>query len=621
VSKSSPASTATEARKAAIREVLARVAAVAEGAGLVSAARDIRGVRMPKLDEERLSIVVLGEFNHGKSTFINALLEDPLLPVGITPTTAVLVKIAHGPAVTAEAMFESGERRKIERGDLAEWLTVDGKREGEARAPRDARAGSAVSATGAATLAPLDHVQITHPGRFLAERVTLVDTPGVNDINEQRAEITYGYLPRADTIFFLLDATQILSASEVHFLQERILRTSRDRLIFVVTKADLLDAAELEQAMAFARTRLAAIVPAPTLFAVSAKRALQGQRQGRPDDQPDPSGMAPLLAHLEQTLGTERRRLVFDHALADAARLGAFVRQSLGMRRRSLELPMDVLGERVARAQKRLEEGRGALDAAARVLAADSAGLKARVRQDLAAFADGLASGLPRDIDEVPAADVQRFLGPFLQDTWKSWLEAESDVIARELEQVAERVIEVANERAEGVTREVLDELGGPEARLDLAVDTFRYDASVFALGALGTTVFLFVNTLAGGLIALAAPMVAVLLKGRAAQEMKEEAKRRAPEAVRAVAATLAPKLDQVIDDFSARLKDFIADAGSALGRGIAEVLDRALAERQRLTDATSASSEGMAIDRALGGLRAIDEAIAEIRQSVWSEG
>jgi poly(3-hydroxybutyrate) depolymerase len=50
----------------------------------------------------------------------------------------------------------------------------------------------------------------------------------------------------------------------------------------------------------------------------------------------------------------------------------------------------------------------------------------------------------------------------------------------------------------------------GGGARLDLRVDTFHYDASVFALGALGTTVFLFVNTLAGGVLALAAPIVAM---------------------------------------------------------------------------------------------------------------
>ena len=50
------------------------------------------------------------------------------------------------------------------------------------------------------------------PAPFLKNGVTVVDTPGVNDINEQRADITYGYIPRADAAVFLLDASQILTA-------------------------------------------------------------------------------------------------------------------------------------------------------------------------------------------------------------------------------------------------------------------------------------------------------------------------------------------------------------------------------------------------------------------------
>jgi small GTP-binding protein len=579
--------------KEAVRAVLTRVADVAKAAGLASTDRDIRETRLPKLDEERFSIVVLGEFNHGKSTFINALLGEAILPVGITPTTAVLAHIKHGKKLQAHAVLENGKRKAIDGAKLAEWLTV----EGEATRKKDE---------------PLAYVEITHPSAFLQDSVTIVDTPGVNDINDQRAEITYGYVPRADAVIFLLDAGQILTASERQFLEERILRSSRDRLVFVVTKADVLEPAELEEALSFARRHLAAIVAEPVVFPVSAKKALGGDREaGR---------LEPLLAHLRVTLGAERRRLLFDHALTDATRLSGFVRQSLGMRRRSLELPMDELAQRVHSAQSRLKEGKRALDEAAEIIQAETAGLKARVRQDLASFTEDFSAALPAGIDAVPGLDVQRYIGPFIQDTWKGWLENEGEMIAEELERLAERVIEVANENAEGLTRAVGEDLAGAEGRLQITVDTFKYDASVFALGALGTTIFFFVNSLAGGLLTLAAPIVAVVLKVRAASEMKVEARARAPEAVRKVAAALAPKLDEIIDGFAGRLKEFIAEAGEALARGISEVLDRALAERRQIRDVAQASSEGMAIDKALLELKVIDEQIAEIRQSVWQE-
>jgi ribosome biogenesis GTPase A len=594
------------ARKAAVRELLSSLADLAAATGLESTAHDIRQVRIPKLDQGRFSLVVLGEFNHGKSTLINALLalrdpwsvdaspaqpaSEPFLPVGITPTTAVLTLIRHGEQAAAEAVFEDGQRQPIDLDKLAQWLTVAGTQ---------------------TTNESLSHVEIEHPAPLLREQITLVDTPGVNDINEQRADITYGYVPRADAALFLLDATQILTASERRFIEERILRSCRDRLVFVVSKADLLNDAELEEATQFARRHLSGLVRAPAVFPISAKRALAGDLAG--------SRLQPLLAHLRLTLGAERVRLLLDHALQDAGRLAAFVRDSLGMRRRSLELLPEDLAARVAHAQERLKQGRGALEQAASGIVAEAAAVKARVRQDLADFARDFASALPPEIDSSDAADVRRYLGPYLQDTWKAWLEAEGERMAADLDRLAEQAIEVANQRVEGLTRAIADELSSPEARLHISVDTFKYDASVFALGALGTTVLLFVNTLAGGLMTLAAPVLALIFRGKVAQEVKAEARQAAPEAVTKAAAKLAPKLDQIIDEFVQRLQEFIAEAGAALARGIAEVLERALAERQRHADSIAPSAE--ALDQSLLALKTIEDRIAEIRQAVWEYG
>jgi len=603
---SSPSNAATPAskpgtpaeRKAAIRASFESLAAAADAAGLATTARDIRETRIPKLEEERFTLVVLGEFNHGKSTFINALLAEPVLPTGITPTTAVLTHVLEG-APAATLIFESGERRSIAISSLTPWLTVEENGNG--------RNGGT---NGNGDRANLHHVELTHSAGILQNRLTIVDTPGVNDINEQRAEITYGYVPRADAVIFLLDATQILTASERQFLEERILRSARDRLIFVIAKADLLDAGELEETMQFARKHLSAIVHEPAIFPVSAKRALAGDRDG--------SGMTALVQHLRATVGQERRKLLLDHALADAGRLSMFIRQSLGMRRRSLELPVAELEQRIARAKERLQHGKKALGMAADTINAETAALKARVRQDLADFASELRDALPPEIDKVEATDIRRYLSFFVQDTWKAWAEAEGDRMAEELERLAEKVIQVANENVREVAHDVSAELGPAETKIDISVDTLKYDVSVFALGALGTTIFLFVNGLVGGLLTAAAPVLAFILRGRVGQEIKNEAKEQAPLAVDRVAKLLGPKLDEFIDSFAARLSEFIAEAGDALARGIAEVLDRALRERREHDVAVDTHPEALAIDERVRELKGIDERIAEIRQRVW---
>jgi small GTP-binding protein len=585
--------TSLDERKAAIREVLVDLGAAAEAAGLPSIARDVTETRLPKLDDERFTIVVLGEFNHGKSTFINALLGAPVLPTGITPTTAVLTHVLHGPKVGATLVMESGDRKAVDVKRLGEHLTVEGQGEKGAKG--------------------LHHVELTHPaaGDRLGDRVTIVDTPGVNDINEQRAEITYGYLPRADAAVFLLDATQILSASERQFLEERILRSSRDRLLFVVAKADQLDAKELQEALAFARKHLAAIVAEPVVLPVSAKRALSGDAA---------SGMQEVVTELGATVANERRRVLLDNALADATRLAAFVRQSLAIRRRSLELPMDELEVRIGRAKEKLASGRKVLESAAETIRAETAGLKARVRQDLADFTAEFRERLRADVesDAVDGIDIQRYLSFFVQDTWKAWTEAEGELIAAQLDRLAEQIIQVTNENIREVAQGVTAELGPSETKVPLAVDTLKYDASVFALGALGTTVFLFVNSMVGGLLALSAPVLAFILRGKVAKEIKAEAREQAPAAVDRVAALVGPKLDELVDGFGARLLEFVAQAGDALARGISEVLDRARDERKARGAESDARPDVAAVDAALLGMKAIDERIAEIRQKVW---
>src|SRR6185503_2384450 len=187
----------------------------------------------------------------------------------------------------------------------------------------------------------------------------------------------------------------------------------------------------------------------------------------------------------------------------------------------------------------------------------------------------------PPDIDKVDGHDVRRYLSFFVQDTWKAWLEDEGDKISATLEKLAETAIEVASENVREVTDSFSNEPAPTETKVNLVIDTFRYDASVFALGALGTTVFLFVNGLVGGALALAAPLLAMVLRGKVGREIKAEARERAPEAVDRVAALLAPKLDEAVDSFAGRLREFVAQAGAALARGIAEVLDRALAEKR----------------------------------------
>lgn len=571
--------------KSALVTELKQLAELAGEVGMKTLRTDLIDVRLPKLEDERFNLVILGEFNHGKSTFVNALLGADVLPTGITPTTATINHVIFAKKPSARAVLHDGKEISVAPKALAEWVTVDGGHAGDVK-----------------------YVEVGYPADILSNKVTLVDTPGVNDLNEQRAEITYGYVPRADAVIFLLDAGQALKESERAFLTSRVLERSRDRMIFVVGKCDLLNAGELADVLAYVREHLGRLVADPPIFAVSARKFLAGDTAA--------SRMPPLLDHLSTYLTEDRGRILLDNAAADGAATCAYLKQNLGVKRRTLGLTLTELEERVARARTQLAATQESLEGLHGRITAEASAVKAQIRLDLELFAARFEAALPKQIDAVDASDVKKFLPLYIQDKFKEWAERAGERVGTLLERLAEEVITLANENARTATATLADRLGPGDARVDLEVDSFKYDVSVYAVGALGTTVFLFVNTLVGGILTLAAPILAIVLQSRVAAEIKEHAKQKAPEAVRRAAAAIAPHFDKLVDDFGARLSEFVTSAGDKLYRGISEVLDQAVAER-RVKGAELEPLAG-ATDDQLARLEKMEQQLVAVRAKLW---
>jgi small GTP-binding protein len=572
--------------KDALAAELDALAQVAGEVGLKTLRADLVETRVPKLREERFNLVVLGEFNHGKSTFVNALLGAEVLPAGITPTTAVINHVVYAAKPKARAVLTDGKEVAIQAKALADWVTVEGGRASQVR-----------------------FVEVGYPAKILEPKVTLVDTPGVNDLNEQRAEITYGYVPRADAVIFLLDAGQALKESERDFLASRVLERSKDRMVFVVGKADLCTERELADVMAYVREHLGRFMKDPPVFAVSAKKALAGDAAaGR---------MGPLTEHLNAFLADDRGRILLENAAGDALATATYVEQNLGLKRHALALTLGELEERVAKVRTQLQSTQEQLGQLHGRITAEAHAVKAQIRLDLEQFAARFIAELPHQIDAVDAGDVRRYLPLFIQDKFKEWAEREGETVSLLLERMAEEVIALANENARQAAATLADRLGHGDTRVELDVDSFKYDASVYAVGALGTGILLFVNTLAGGLLTLAAPILAIVFQSKVAAEIKQQAKEKAPEAVARAAKALGPHFDQLVDDFAQRLADFVTSAGDKLYRGLSELLDQALTERR--TEGAAIGPQKQAAEEQLARLAAIRQHVLALREDIWT--
>ena len=188
------------------------------------------------LSDRPVKIVVVGEFNSGKSTLVNALCGVDLLPAGIIPTTATINVVQYGSVPSIVAMQKDGTR--IDLAFVPGALQQFTARRGEHR--------------------EIQEIQIAIPN--LPPDLIVVDTPGVNDINETRSEIVYEMLPEADAIIFLMDIQQPMKRSEVDFLRARILRTSVVKTVFVLNHIDRVsDEKEIVKAIEYVRKSMASI--------------------------------------------------------------------------------------------------------------------------------------------------------------------------------------------------------------------------------------------------------------------------------------------------------------------------------------------------------------------------
>ncbi|HEY3358001.1 MAG TPA: dynamin family protein, partial [Polyangia bacterium] len=457
----------------------------------------------------------------------------------------------------------------------------------------------------------LVRVELEVPAPLLESRVTLVDTPGVNDLDRQRAEITYGYLPRADAILLVLDATQPLTASEKRFLETQLLPVCRDRVVVALNKADLLSQGEAEQALRFVREQLVRVAPVAPVVLTSATRGLAAAEAAA-------SGVQALGAHLAATLGSDRLRLILDGAAAEGLRTCDLLGQGVTLRRRSLALGPEELTRRAAALEADLAASAARLEERRAQLVAETAAIRSAAHEDLRRFTAELAAALPAQVEQASAADIRTYFGDFIEDTFREWLDGEARTIGGRLEALADQLVAVLDEDARATAAALGSEVRDGAQALDLKVDSSPYDVSVVALGALGMGVMLFSNLLVGGLLTLAAPALATLFRYRLNEEVKRKAMEDGPAAVRAVAAKVAPELDRMITDSGRRLEEFAAAAGGEVRRALTEAL---AAARDEHTAAEADSAPAAAqLDGLAAETRQLRTDLEVLRARVWAE-
>jgi hypothetical protein len=268
-----------------------------------------------RVQQQRFTVAVLGEFKRGKSTFINALLGEAVLPSDIAPTTACINRVVYGLRPAATLYFkDQREPTDVPVDRLEESITK-------------------LTAAAAERAAEVSEAVIAWPIRFCSNGIDLLDTPGLAD-EAAMSEVTRRVLPQVDAALFVIMADSPFSESEGRFLEE-LLEHDPGRVIFVVTAIDrirkvadrdrlldnirdrirkrLLSAAERRFADADERITFLEQLGSPRVFGLSGLSALEARQDGDREAL-ERSGLPAFEAFLESFLTTAnavglRRRL------------------------------------------------------------------------------------------------------------------------------------------------------------------------------------------------------------------------------------------------------------------------------------------------------------------------
>ena len=208
-----------------------------------------------RFGDEVFRLVIVGEFSRGKSTFVNALLRRKILPALKKPTTAIISKIIYGDSPKFQLNYKGQNGSQILSEDEFKKLTAPSD-------PDESDKESVAEYIKAQEfLESVDHAEISYPLEFCKDGVEVVDTPGTNDLNKVRLNVTYGYLKRADAVILMLSASQPLTQSEINFLNDKILGNTINDIFFVISHKDDLTDTEGESVKQYVIQNLKKVLP------------------------------------------------------------------------------------------------------------------------------------------------------------------------------------------------------------------------------------------------------------------------------------------------------------------------------------------------------------------------
>ena len=290
---------------------------------------------MVKLAEDRFTLAVLGQFNRGKSSLMNAIMGRQILPTGVLPLTSAITVLRFG----------SCERLVVERKG---WSFPE-------TAPLSDLAGYVTQQGNPGNQEQVKKVHVELPLPFLRRGLEFVDTPGVGSAVDANTATTMDFLPQCDAALFVTSVDTPLTTAETELLSR--LRQYVRKIIFVINKTDLLDAPECQEVVAYIVGALQQQMGVSSLrvYPTSSRRGLAAKLAGD-NEAYRQSGLGTLEVAVSSFLAVEKSSTFLIAILDKAAAFASREARDLDVAGQAQGISPEVLRERLLQLRDRFRQ-------------------------------------------------------------------------------------------------------------------------------------------------------------------------------------------------------------------------------------------------------------------------
>jgi len=291
-------------------------------------------VLQDRFKNKTFQLVILGQFKRGKTSLINSLFGEDLLPTAIVPLTSIITIIKYGKKEKITVSFLDGKEIEIKRSILSDYIT-------ESKNPKNEKG--------------VDQVTFEYPSDYLKNGVQIIDTPGVGSVYKHNTDVAYEFVPKADAGVFVVTADPPISDSELQFLKS--IKDYLAKIIFVQNKIDQVEEKDRLESLEFTKKVIEETVGKKGLqfYQLSAKLGLEGKKEQN-QKKLDKSKILTFEDNLNQLFIKRKEQVLLLSIVYKLLPLIHEVELGLQIEKQALQLSVDELKEKAKIFNKEAEK-------------------------------------------------------------------------------------------------------------------------------------------------------------------------------------------------------------------------------------------------------------------------